>query len=169
MSPAVTEAAVPRLCLRAETAADLMTPNPVSIREDASLREAIALLIDRGYSAAPVIDKAGRPVGVLSRTDVLIHDRECVEHPRPVAEYYAEALLTDDNEALGEGFQVECVDPTRVRDVMTPAVFAVSPETAPARVIGQMLALKVHRLFVVGDDGVLVGVISALDVLRCLE
>jgi hypothetical protein len=32
-----------------------------------------------------------------------------------------------------------------------------------------MLALKVHRLFVVGGDGVLVGVISALDVLRALQ
>jgi CBS domain-containing protein len=161
--------AAPQLRLRAETAAELMTPNPVSIREDASLREAVALLIDRGYSAAPVIDEAGRPVGVLSRTDVLIHDRECVEHVTPVAEYYErEDLVTDENEVLGEGFQVERVDPTRVRDVMTPAVFAVQPETPAARAVTEMLRLKVHRLFVVDADGVLIGVISALDVLRAL-
>jgi CBS-domain-containing membrane protein len=159
----------PLICLRAETAADLMTPSPVSIRADASLREAVGVLIDRGYSAAPVIDEAGRPVGVLSRTDILIHDRECVEHPIPLAEYYAAELLTDDNEPLGEGFQVERVDPTQVRDVMTPAVFAVGPDAPPARVIHEMLRLKVHRLFVVDNDGVLVGVISALDVLRCLQ
>ena len=169
MSPTTRSEATPLLCLRAETAADLMTPNPVSLREDASLREALALLIDRGYSAAPVIDRAGRPVGVLSRTDVLIHDRECVAHPVPTAEYYGAELVTDDNEALGEGFQVECVDPTRVRDVMTPAVFAVGPEAPPARVVAEMLALRIHRLFVVDRDGVLVGVISALDVLRCLQ
>jgi CBS domain-containing protein len=35
-------------------------------------------------------------------------------------------------------------------------------------VVGDMLALKVHRLFVV-DDGILVGVISAFDVLRKLR
>jgi CBS domain-containing protein len=168
MSTTATPIAPP-LSLRAETAADLMTPNPVSIREDASLREAIALLIDRGYSAAPVIDAAGRPVGVLSRTDILIHDRECVEHPLPVAEYYAEDLRTDDNEPLTDGFQVECVSPTQVCDVMTPAVFAVGPDASPASVVHEMLALKVHRLFVVGSDGVLVGVISALDVLRALH
>jgi CBS-domain-containing membrane protein len=169
MSPTAIPASGPRLYLRAEKAADLMTPNPVSIREDASLREAIALLIDRGYSAAPVIDAAGHPVGVLSRTDILIHDRECVEHPVPLAEYYSEELVTDDKEPLGEGFQVECVDPTRVGDVMTPAVFAVGPEASPARVVREMLRLKVHRLFVVDGDGVLVGVISALDVLRYLQ
>jgi CBS-domain-containing membrane protein len=31
-----------------------------------------------------------------------------------------------------------------------------------------MLDRKVHRLFVIDQDGILVGVISALDVLRCL-
>jgi CBS domain-containing protein len=157
------------LCLGAETAADLMTPNPVSVRADASLREAVALLIDKGYSAAPVIDEAGRPVGVLSRTDVLIHDRECVEHPLPLAAYYTAELPTDDEQTRGEEFPVERVAPTRVRDVMTPTVFAVGPEASPARVVREMLCLRVHRLFVVDGDGVLVGVISALDVLRCLQ
>ena len=37
-----------------------------------------------------------------------------------------------------------------------------------AKVVGKMLTLKVRRLFVVDDAGVLVGVISAFDVLRGL-
>ncbi len=40
------------------------------------MSEAVLLLTDRGFSAAPVIDDAGRPVGVVSRTDLLVHDRE---------------------------------------------------------------------------------------------
>jgi CBS domain-containing protein len=59
---------------------ELMSPNPVSIRRDASIREALELLTDYGFGAAPVIDEAGRPVGVVSRTDVLIHEREYVHH-----------------------------------------------------------------------------------------
>jgi CBS domain-containing protein len=51
---------------------------------------------------------------------------------------------------------------------MTPAVFSVPPETPVGKVVEEMLALKVHHLFVVDGDGVLVGVISALDVLRHL-
>jgi CBS-domain-containing membrane protein len=49
---------------------------------------------------------------------------------------------------------------------MTPTVLAVEPETPALEVVAEMLALKVHRLFVRDEDGVLVGVISALDVLR---
>jgi CBS domain-containing protein len=52
---------------------------------------------------------------------------------------------------------------------MTPVVFSVTPKTPGRRVIKDMVDLKVHRLFVVDDSGVLVGVISALDVLRFLD
>jgi CBS domain-containing protein len=159
-----------RLELHAATAADLMTTNPMSVRENATVREAMNLLIDRGYSAAPVIDAAGRPVGVLSRSDLLIHDRETAEHLRREPEFYHKGdLHTGAGELLGRGFQVEKVDRTRVADVMTPAVFCVSPADTTAKVVADLLRLKVHRLFVVDDDGVLVGVISAMDVVRHLQ
>jgi len=91
----------PRLALHAETAADLMTANPVSVREDATLREALGLLIDKGYSAAPVIDRAGRPVGVLSRSDLLVHDRETAEHLRAEPEFYHKSELKTRRRAAG--------------------------------------------------------------------
>jgi CBS domain-containing protein len=160
----------PRLALAADTAEELMTPNLVSVSANATIHEAIALLIDKGISAAPVIDRAGRPVGVLSRTDILVHDREKVEYLKPAPDYYHRADLTlPSGEALAEGYQVENVDTVRVRDLMTPAVFSVTPDAPAARVVGDMLDLKVHRLFVVDRDGVLVGVVSALDVLRFLS
>jgi len=145
------------------TAQDLMTSNPLSLRDNASVREAIAFLIDRGISGAPIIDEAGRPVGVLSQTDVLVHDRQTVEHVNP--EYDSCAPLP---QGLWDEFQIEKVDATPVRDIMTPAVFSVGV-TAPAwQVIEEIRELNVHRIFVVDGNGVLVGVISALDILRHL-
>src|SRR5262249_21708562 len=70
MSTTLSATKATQLTLTAETAADLMTPNPVSIRDVATVREAVALLTDKGFSAAPVIDQAGRPIGVLSRADI---------------------------------------------------------------------------------------------------
>ena len=52
---------------------------------------------------------------------------------------------------------------------MTPAVFAVAPDTPIHRVVSDMVGLHVHRLFVVDEVGVLVGVISTMDVLRHLS
>lgn len=88
-------------------------------------------------------------MGVVSRADVLIHDREAVD--------YAEA---DDDAGKGG---------SRVRDIMTPAVFCVSPDAAASRVVREMIDLRVHRLFVVDDLGTLVGVISVLDLLHRLK
>jgi CBS domain-containing protein len=67
---------------------------------------------------------------------------------------------------LREDFQLEHVDRTPVRDLMTPILFTVNLDTPASKVVEEMLLLKVHRLFVVDDNGVLVGVITALDILR---
>src|SRR5262249_9208988 len=109
---------VERLVLSARTAAEVMTPNPMSLRAEATVAEATAALTDRSFGAAPVIDEAGRPVGVLSQADLLSHDREHMTHTTRIPE-------TDD---LPNGFVIEDVDPTLVADVMTPAVFAVPPD-----------------------------------------
>ena len=61
------------------------------------------------------------------------------------------------------------MDQTGVKEIMTPVVFSVAPDTPVRRVVEEMLALKVHRLFVVDGGGVLVGVVSATDILKHLE
>jgi predicted transcriptional regulator len=150
--------------LRAQTAADLMSPNPMSLRGDATLHEAVAFLVDRNISGAPVIDEAGRPIGVLTQTDVLIHDREEVEHVSPPEIEYGTPLPR----SWWDEFQIERVNTTPVCDLMTPAVFCVSLDTPAWSVVEQMRDLNVHRLFVTDVNGVLVGVISAMDVVRHL-
>jgi len=154
--------------LEPATAADLMAPNPISLRVDANVAEALALLTDKNISAAPVIDEAGRPVGVLSRSDILVHDRE---QPRKVAHqpaYFFEHETRGGHKVPAD-FQIEDVDGTSVGDLMTPAVFSVAPETPVAHVVSEMIGLHVHRLFVVDGDGTLVGVITTMDVLKRLR
>jgi CBS domain-containing protein len=88
MNTAQAEKATPRWPLAGKTAADLMTPNPVSIHGGATVAEVVALLADAGFSAAPVIDDAGRPVGVISRTDVVVYDRARIAAAADVPGYY---------------------------------------------------------------------------------
>jgi len=148
------------------TAADLMTSNPVSIRREASVAEAAVLFTDKAFSGAAVIDESGRPIGVLSCSDLLVHDRE---KSRTVGAPIDEpATLPADSELEDFGYQVVDVDRTTVSNVMTPMVFSVTPESSARRVMSDMVSFRVHRLFVVDKSGVLVGVISALDVVKGL-
>jgi|SRR5579875_1360124 CBS domain-containing protein len=153
-------------------AKDLMRPNPVSIRRDASIREALELLMHRGFGAAPVIDEAGRPVGVVSRTDILIHEQECVRHAR-VPNFGGSRCDCSDWDVFpdlswADDFSVEATIPATVGEIMTPAIFTVALDTPAREVVRRMLELKVHHLFVLDEDKALVGVISPLDVMRHL-
>ncbi len=164
----------PLLVLKARTAADLMTSNPVSLRETATVREAARFLTERGISAAPVINGAGAPVGVLSQTDLVVHDREkgdALWDGEGRVEDFAEfAEVPGEPRAVWGELRLERVDDkARVRDLMTPTVFTVRLDAPAAQVVEDMLGLRVHRLFVVDGGGVLVGVVTATDVLRRLE
>lgn len=159
----------PGVALRLEpaTAADVMAPNPISIAAAANVQEALMLLTDKNFSAAPVIDDAGRPVGVISRSDLLVHDREAARK-LPAGDFYRDEGAGDQRR-FRDGFQIENVDRTTVEDIMTPAVFSVRPDTPIAKVVQEMIGLHVHRLFVTDDDGTLIGVISTMDVLKRLR
>lgn len=155
---------LPRLTLAADTAEELMGHNPISLDATLTVPEAVQLMIERGFSAAPVIDEAGRPVGVLTQSDLLIHRREQGHH----------AQLEDRTEwdvppQAGRQPSAAVGSVPLVRDVMTPVIFTVTPHSPVRQVVEQMLSLKVHHLFVVDEDGILTGVISALDILRRLH
>ncbi|MGH7172363.1 MAG: CBS domain-containing protein, partial [Gemmataceae bacterium] len=137
-----TMPAPPPLVLAARTAEELMVPNPISLRGDATIPEAVALMTDRGFSAAPVIDEAGRPVGVLSRSDVLIHEREQVRHAQPAEEVYVEGRSWPSRH---EGFSIEIADSTSVGDIMTPTVFTVRMSTPVADVVKRLCELNVQQ------------------------
>jgi CBS domain-containing protein len=152
------------MTLRARTAADLMAPNPLSLRADATAVEALQFFTHKGITAAPVIDEAGHPIGVLSRSDLLVHQREITVQAPAGAGYYQDINLDAPRK------QPPTTDrPVTVADLMTPAVFSVAPDTPVRRIVEEMLALHVHRMFVVDEGGFLVGVVSAMDVLRNLE
>jgi CBS domain-containing protein len=64
----------------AVTAAELMTSPAVTIGPDDTVEHAARLMYDRKVKRLPVIDQAGLPVGIISRSDVLaVFDRTDAE------------------------------------------------------------------------------------------
>ncbi len=158
------------MSLSAVTARELMVPDPITLRENTSLKEAAAVFVDRRISSVPIVDGTDNPVGVLSLTDLVRYERERSSRVARAPDFYHAAdLELPSGEDLQDGFQVEGEQEVMVSDIMTPMVLAVTPEVSSEVVVAEMLARRVHRLFVVDSAGTLVGVISALDILRCLE
>jgi len=87
-----------------------------------------------------------------------------------VGDFLEFAAVRDETRGTCNELKVDLVDDKAiVGDLMTPTVFSVRLDASSAQVIKDMLALRVHRLFVVDDGGALVGVVTATDVLRRLE
>ncbi|MCT7961925.1 CBS domain-containing protein [Laspinema sp. D1] len=54
-----------------QTVGEVMTKNPQTIKPEKSLREAAELMHEKGVHRLPVIDSEGKPIGILTRGDIV--------------------------------------------------------------------------------------------------
>jgi CBS domain-containing protein len=143
------------------TAADtpvskIMSREVITVRSGTSLESVIELMLARGLSRMPVVDDRRRPVGIISKTDVVeeSHDRDDLEElPRRGEE--------------GRGFHLHREGAT-VDEVMTPTVLSVADTASVEQVAELMVSRHVHGLPVVDSRGELAGFVSTMDVLAWL-
>ena len=159
-----------KLELTPGSVSELMTDTPLSIPSDATALEAVQLLTERRFSAAPVINEAGHPVGVVSRTDLvkgLLAPQD--EEPSQEDDWFQCGKLGSDEAGENGKAPNRPLDAVRVSEIMTPLVIGLAPDDSIERAVELMLTEQVHRLFVMDNDGVLIGVLSTFDVLRHLR
>ena len=125
--------------------ADVMTRNVVTVRNDATLSEAMTYLATQHISGAAVTDFKQRLVGVLSHSDILEAETEIGEP-----------------EARGR-----FLEETLVSEVMSSPALTIAPQAELREAALAMEYGEVHRLFV-EEGGNLVGVVSRSDVSRAL-
>jgi acetoin utilization protein AcuB len=130
------------------TAADVMTPWPLTIRPEAPILDAITLMIERRVRHLPVVDAASTLVGMLSERDL----RTVIGDP---VEYLA--FHCDRSTAL-----------LRVRSVMSQPVISV-PFDRPLAELARIFADdRLGAVPVVDRFGALIGIVSYVDALRVL-
>jgi CBS domain-containing protein len=132
---------------------DIMTTDPVKVTGETRLKEAARLMVRHRVSGLPVVDQAGKLIGILSEGDFI---RREAGRDRP----HGVSLL---DAVFGEG-ELEPVGAETVAEVMTRSVVTITPEATvgeAARVMGRR---NVKRLPVVDLEGELVGIVSRADI-----
>jgi CBS domain-containing protein len=142
----------------------VMSTQVVAVRPDVSLEALADLLLDRVIGGAPVVDSGGRPLGMVSRTDLL--------DERFIASGTREALSTGERRPSADptesdpSVHVQAVPCDTVADAMTRGTLTV-PEEAPVAKAAALMAVRgIHRVLAVSDDGKVVGILTAGDVAR---
>lgn len=145
-----------------QTAADLMSPVVISVPRDMSLQGAAHLLAQNHISGAPVVDEAGRCIGVISSSDFV----QLVEHGACAKAAPRETDPCFCSDWQVEGREVEAC--LHVHDVMTPDLVTTGPSTPIGRLASMMMDAHIHRVIIVDHAGRPLGIVSATDILAAI-
>jgi CBS-domain-containing membrane protein len=129
------------------TAADLMTRDPVSVSRDIRLIDAVAVMVEHRIRHLPVVDGTTAVIGMLSDRDILAAIRE----------------PADDAET-------PMVSPAdyRVCDVMMHPAITASSEQVLRELARLCVEDELGVVPIVDGNGMLVGIVSCVDVLHAL-
>ena len=143
------------------TAADLMSATLVMVPEEMSLKGAAHLLAQAAVSGAPVVNKDGHCIGVLSATDfVHLVDRDergvaaCAASPAFCASWHI-----PDPDKLPD----LTVSDYMTRDPVMVAAFVTLGELAR-----KMLDVHIHRVVVIDRNNKPIGIVSSTDILAAV-
>jgi CBS domain-containing protein len=174
---------------------DIMSTGVLMLDPDVTLRDAVELLSNRHITGAPVV-AGGKLVGVISANDILAFEAETpgvpTERPEqpeqnglelPEEQEWAEELeapgayfseaWSDVGADVSERFQElkgaewDMLNEHTVEEAMSRGVRAVTPAMTVAQAAAYMLQQRVHRAMVL-DDGELVGIVTATDIMRAV-
>lgn len=122
---------------------EIMSSEVVSFTAQTSIREATQVMLERQISGAPVLDEQRRPIGIVSKTDLL----EAWHEHHKSAEQSTEI---------------------QVGNIMVPYLLAAQ-HSSPIALAAALMAFEgVHRLLVLDEQSAMVGIVTSLDILRWL-
>jgi CBS domain-containing protein/PII-like signaling protein len=138
---------------------EIMTRDVATVTPETTLAQVVEKLLDKPYTALPVVDSAGRVVGIISDTDLLERGEMAVSLSlkKALEPEFARSLIA----GLRHSTRV-------VAQVMTPAPVTIGPKVYLSEAARRMSKRSLKRLPVVTDDNHLVGVLSRVDILKAL-
>ena len=139
------------LCVR-----DVMTKTPLTIDPEAPLATAVAVMRERELRHLPVVDDAGRLIGIVTDRDL----RSAIFAPA-----FAEYLPGETRRRLRS--LATTLENLRVQDIMTWDAVTIGPAAPIAQAAAVMTSARIGCLPVV-DGARLVGIVTERDTLRAL-
>jgi CBS domain-containing protein len=167
-----------------------MTPSPITVPEQMTVGELCDLLQEKNINGAPVVDRKGRLVGVVTQEDIIYG---AMGHPM----YAREGLSAEERKGRGGKRVVAMLRDSRLRaappaeplrgerpfwsdrhrppdpiampvsSIMTSPAISVDEETPLADLCRIMWNLRIHRLPIL-RDGKVTGLVSSMDLCRAV-
>jgi CBS domain-containing protein len=141
-------------------ASEVMAKDVVTVSPQTTVREIAVVMAERRISGVPVVDEAGKLVGIVSETD-LLHRAETGTEKRH--KWWLGALIDADQLAR----EYAAAHARRAADIMSTRVVTIDADADLGAVADLLDRRKLKRLPVT-KDGRLVGIITQGDLVRAL-
>lgn len=145
-----------------KTVADAMSRDPIVVRPETPLNEAIRLLAERRISGLPVVDDANQLVGIISETDLMWQETGVTPPPYIML---LDTVIYLKNPAQYERDLHKALGQT-VGEVMSRDPITISPDKPLKEAAQLMHEREVRRLPVVDAQGQVIGILTRGDIVR---
>ncbi|ADG81526.1 hypothetical protein Tfer_1427 [Thermincola ferriacetica] len=144
-------------------AKDIMTKEVITARPEQTVREVAKILADKKISGVPVVDEAGKIVGIVTEADLLVQTQK-LKVPSYV-QLLGGIIYLDSVKEFEEDLRKAVA--VQVKDIMTTDVVTVEEDAEIEDIATTMADEGINRLPVV-RDGALVGIVSRADIVKAL-
>ncbi len=145
------------------TAADVMTRDVITVKEETTLRELAEIFAGRRISCCPVVDANGDIIGIVTETDLIEQDKN-LHIPTVISIFDWVIYLESDRKFEKE---LKKMTAQTVGDIFTGTVRTVAPSAPVSDLADIMSSGKVHAVPVVEGKKV-VGIVARIDLIRTM-
>ena len=143
----------------------VMSASVITVTADMPLYDLICVLLDKNISGAPVVDREGRALGMVSQSDLISEDHDWAEGRR-LAHTSWKRIAGPRTAQDAELFEERNLSGRTVADVMTSHAVSVLVTASIAEAAKLMVQHRVHRLSVVDTAKRVIGIITTFDITR---
>ncbi len=145
------------------TAKDIMTRQVITVSPETSIEELAKILIENRISGAPVVDKEGNLIGIVTENDLINQNKRL--HIPTVIRLFDAMIMLERPKKIEE--EIKRLTATKVWDICTKQVITINEDTSLQDIATIMSEKKVHLLPVMRDNK-LVGIIGKADLIKAM-
>ncbi len=152
------------------TAKNIMSKTLLSAYEGWTIHRLAEFFIKHGISGAPVIASDHELVGVVTVSDIFkFSSMDESSRREALRNYYRESCEIDLDETSLREWSGRAEQNCTVHQIMQKEIITVFQDASVSEVASVMVRNNIHRVVVVTDYKIAIGVITSMDILRHLQ
>ena len=150
----------------AQLVSDVMDAEPVRVSAEDRVEDVVRTLRDHELPGVPVVDGAGRCVGIVTEADLVLPDPDGDLHIPHYVNLFGGYVFLEPLQRFEDKLRKAFA--SKASDMMSSDPDTVRPDTSVQEAARFLHESGHNRLPVVEDDGRLVGVVTRVDLLGAL-